>query len=118
RRPYRADGTARDACSRWQKRRKDRRLYARAAPLPWLWAGVVREAAPGVLPHAGECRPAFARALSGERRDAEHAGIPAGMGLQSGTANGAAKRLQGVVGSCRTVSSSGWNPPYSITNGP
>src|SRR5215472_18211749 len=58
---------------------------------------MVREAAPGISTHAGEYRSPLSRALSHQRRDAEHAGISESLGLPRRPTHGQHEHVPGVV---------------------
>ena len=80
-----------------QPRADARRLHARAARVPRLGSGVVRERAPGTRAHARADQPALARPRSRERRRLEHAGVPEGVRVQGRRADGATEPVPGVV---------------------
>src|SRR5215469_10731542 len=58
---------------------------------------MVREAAPGISTHAGEYRSPLSRALSHQRRDAEHAGVSESLGLPRRPTHGQPEHVPGVV---------------------
>ena len=62
-----------------------RRLHARAARVPRLGAGLVREPPARARAHAGADQPALAGPLPRERRRVEHAGVPEGVLVQGRT---------------------------------
>ena len=74
-----------------------RRLHARAARVPRLGPGVVRERPPRTRADAGADQPALARPRSRERRRLEHAGVPEGVRVQGRRADGAQEPVPGVV---------------------
>ena len=81
----------------WKRRAEPRWLHAGAALLPGIRSRVVREAASGVSAYAGQHQSALAGTIPRERRGAEHAGVPEGMGLQGWAADGGGERLPRLV---------------------
>ena len=82
------------------------RLHSGAAILPGTRTELVRQYPSPATPAASADRSAFAPAIPGERRGAEHAGVRPGLRLQSRSAHDAGECLQGVVNSLQTVVSS------------
>ena len=73
------------------------RLHADPAILPGTRTELVRQHPPRATPAASANRSAFAPAIPGERRGAEHAGVRPGLRLQSRSAHDAGECLPGVV---------------------
>ena len=74
-----------------------RRLHPRAALLPGLGAGLVRERDRAERQAARADRSALAGPLPRQRRRRQHAGVPAGLQLRAEAPDGARERLPGLV---------------------
>ena len=73
------------------------RLHAHPAILPGTRTELVRQHPSRATPAAGADRSAFAPAIPGERRSAEHAGVRPGLRLQDRSTHDAGQCLPGVV---------------------
>ena len=74
-----------------------RRLHGRAAPLPGAGPGLVRQRLRSGGAPARVDRPPFAPEVPGQRRGRQHAGVPEGVRLQGGIADGPGQPLPRLV---------------------
>ena len=79
------------------EQRQGRRLHARAARLPRLGAGLVRERAARGRAAEGGHQSALVEQVPRQRTALEHAGVPEGVLVQGGRADGPAERVPRVV---------------------
>src|SRR4029450_2471633 len=76
---------------------QSRWLHARAARLPRLGPDLVREREARGRAVEGCHQPAFVQPVPRQRTALEHAGVPEGLFVQSGRADGPAERVPGLV---------------------